>query len=91
MLEYLFNKDAAGLKAWNFIKKRLQHYCFAVKLAKILRTPFFIEHLWNLLLNAQYAVLSTWLEYLSLLSMILWELLSLRCLTKYVLIFKKTQ
>ena len=34
MLEYLFNK--VGL-----IKKRLQHRCFSVKFAKVLRTPFF--------------------------------------------------
>ena len=29
-----------GLKACNFIKKRLQHRCFPVKFKKILRTPF---------------------------------------------------
>ena len=29
----LLNK-VAGLKAWNFIKKRLQHRCFPVKFAK---------------------------------------------------------
>ena len=38
------------LKAYNFIKKRLQHRCFPVKIAKCLRTGFFIEHLWWLLL-----------------------------------------
>ena len=32
-LESLFNK-VAGLRACNFIKKRLQHRCFPVKLAK---------------------------------------------------------
>ena len=32
-----------------FIKKRLQHRCFLVNITKILRTPFFIEHLWLLL------------------------------------------
>ena len=26
--------------AFNFIKKRLQHYCFSAKFAKFLRTPF---------------------------------------------------
>ena len=31
----------AGLRDCNFIKKRLQHRCFPVKLAKFLRTPFF--------------------------------------------------
>ena len=38
MLESLFNK-VAGLKACIFIKKRLQHRCFPVNIAKFLRTP----------------------------------------------------
>ena len=37
MLESLFKK-VPGLKAYNFIKKRLQHRCFPVKFAKFLRT-----------------------------------------------------
>ena len=45
--ESLFNK----FKAWNFIKKRLQYMRLPVKLAKFLRTPFFTEHLWWLLLK----------------------------------------
>ena len=40
----------AGLKVWNFIKNRLQHRRFPVKFVKFLRTPFFTEHLWWLLL-----------------------------------------
>ena len=40
MLESLFNK-VTGFQASNFIKKRLQHRCFPVKLVKFLRTPFF--------------------------------------------------
>ena len=39
MLESLFNK-VVGLKACNFIKRRLQHKCFPVKFAKCLRVPF---------------------------------------------------
>ena len=39
MLESLLNK-VAGLKACNFIKKRLQDTWFPGKFAKILRTPF---------------------------------------------------
>ena len=31
--------NAAGLKACNFVKKRLQNRCFPVKHAKFLRTP----------------------------------------------------
>ena len=40
-----------GLKACNFTKKRLEHRCFPVKIAKFLRTPFFTELLlpWLLL------------------------------------------
>ena len=34
----------------NFIKKRLQHRCFPANIAKFLRTTFFIQHLWWLLL-----------------------------------------
>ena len=36
-LESLFNK-VAGVQACNFIKKRLQHRCFPVAIAKFLRT-----------------------------------------------------
>ena len=47
----LFNK-VAGLQACNFIKKRLQHGCFPVNIAKCLRTAFFKEHLrWLFLLK----------------------------------------
>ena len=34
-------KKVAALKARNFIKKKLQHRCFPVYIAKFLRTPFF--------------------------------------------------
>ena len=36
-VEFLFNK-VAGLKTWISIKKRLQHRCFPVNIAKFLRT-----------------------------------------------------
>ena len=39
MMEFLSNK-VAGPQASNFMKKRLQHRCFSVKLAKSLRTAF---------------------------------------------------
>ena len=47
MLESPFNK-VTGLKACNFIKKRLQHMRFLVNIAKFLRTAL----LWNTLLTA---------------------------------------
>ena len=34
----------------NHLSQRLWHRCFPVKFAKFLRAPFFIEHLWWLLL-----------------------------------------
>ena len=40
VLESLFNK-AAALQVCNFIKKRLQHRCFPVIIAKFLRVPIF--------------------------------------------------
>ena len=40
VLGALFNK-AAGVKACNVIKKRLQHRCFAMNIAKSLRTAFY--------------------------------------------------
>ena len=39
MLESLFNKTA-GLKAYNFIKKRLWHRCFPVNIAKFVKNSF---------------------------------------------------
>ena len=39
LLESFFNK-LAGLKASNFIKKRLQHSCFPVSIAKFLTAAF---------------------------------------------------
>ena len=50
MLKSLFNK-VAGIHAWNITGKRMQHKCFPVNIAKCLRTVFFIEHLWWLLLD----------------------------------------
>ena len=41
----LFFNKFASLNACNFFKKRLQHRCFAVNIAKFLRTASFIEHL----------------------------------------------
>ena len=43
-LESLFNK-LAGLKVFNFIKKRLQTQVFSCKYYDIFKNSFFIEHL----------------------------------------------
>ena len=50
MLEPLCNK-VTGLEACNFIKKRLQHGCFPVNIAKFLRKALLIEHFGWLLLK----------------------------------------
>ena len=39
LLEFPFN-EVAGLKTCSFIKKRLQHRCFPVNIAKCLKTVF---------------------------------------------------
>ena len=49
VLESLFNKVAC-LQA-NFIKKKLQHRCFPVNIAKFFKDSFFIEHIRWLLLS----------------------------------------
>ena len=41
----IFFEKVAGLKACNFIKKRLKYRCFPVNIAKFLRTVFFIGNL----------------------------------------------
>ena len=41
-----------GLKPATLLKKRLWHRCFPVNFVIFLRTPFFIEHLWWLLLSS---------------------------------------
>ena len=46
----LFDK-VAGLRSATLLKKILWHRCFPVNFVKFLRTIFFMEHLWWLLLN----------------------------------------
>ena len=60
MQESLFNKYP-GLKAWNFIWKRLQHRCFSVKFTKFLRTHFFTEHIRWLLLKLSHELSRYWI------------------------------
>ena len=49
VLESILNK-VASLQACNFIKKRPQHRCFPVNIARFLRKAYIIEYLWWLLL-----------------------------------------
>ena len=59
MLEFLFNK-VAGLQVCNFIKKRLQHWCFSMKFAKSLRASFLQNTsggcFWKYLMNSLFIV-----------------------------------
>ena len=50
----IFAGKHQDLQACKSIKKRLQHKCFPVNIAKILRTAFFMEHLRWLLLQMLY-------------------------------------
>ena len=50
ILQYSQENTFVGLQAFNFINKRLQHRCFPMNSAKFLKTDFFIEHFWWLLL-----------------------------------------
>ena len=71
MLDSLFNK-VSGLKACNFIKKRLQRKCFSVNIAKFLRTAFLQNTsggcFWNMLLLNWLESIPTGLDMLELLT-----------------------
>ena len=54
VLELLFNK--VGLEVCNFIKKRLQHRCFLVNIAKFLRTFILKNILKGLLRTSNHKV-----------------------------------
>ena len=49
-LSLFFNK-VAGLRPATLLKKRHGHRCFPVNFVKFIRTPFYIEHVWWLLLH----------------------------------------
>ena len=54
-LEILSNSQENTWARVSFlISCRLWHRCFPVNFAKFLRTPFFMEHLWWLLLNMHH-------------------------------------
>ena len=57
VLESLFNK-VGTLEARNFIKKKLQHRCFSVKLSKFLKTLFLQNppggYFWKFLMNSLF-------------------------------------
>ena len=65
-----FNKVAGlrlrlTLRPATLLKRRLWHRCFSVNFVKFLRTPFFIKHLWWLLLHG-HRLLSTWIKFVGI-------------------------
>ena len=52
LCQSLFFNKVVDLRSATLLKKRLGNRCFPVNFAKVLRTPFFTEHLRWLLLNA---------------------------------------
>ena len=90
VLESLFN-IVAGLTACNLIKKRLQHSCFPVNIAKFPRTAFLIEPLrWILLtekksknLNTIYLMSSIFVCFWKT-NLLLFSLFSIKIRWKYV-------
>ena len=51
LCQSLFFNAVAGVRPPNLLKKRLWRSCFSVNFVKFLRRPFYIEHLWWLLLD----------------------------------------
>ena len=46
----VFCKKGVLIRPGTAFKKRVWHRCFPVNFVKFLRTPFFVEHFWWLLL-----------------------------------------
>ena len=61
----LFFNKVAGLRPVTLFKKRLWHRCFPLTFAKFLRTPFFMEHFWWLLLKIHIKILFVNFVYFS--------------------------
>ena len=59
---FSFNKFAGVMPA-TLLKKRVCQRCFPVNFAKFLRTPFFLEHLWWLLLELHLILISYFMHF----------------------------
>ena len=51
LCQSIFFNKVAGLRPATILKKILWHRCFPVNFVKFPKTPFYIEHLWWLLLS----------------------------------------
>ena len=56
LCQSLFYNNVAGARPATLLKKRLWYWWFPVNFVKFLRTPFYKEHLWWLLLDYFYWV-----------------------------------
>ena len=50
LCQSLFFNEVTGLRPAILLKKRLWHRCFPMNFVKFSRTPFYVGHLWRLLL-----------------------------------------
>ena len=63
LCQSLFFNNVAGLRPATLLKKRLWHRCFPVNFLKFLRTLFFTEHLWWLLLQLLSQLSTHWVGW----------------------------
>ena len=59
LCQSLFFNEVAGLRPATLLKKRLWQRCFPENFVNFLRTPFYIEHIWWLLLRLHLSILSS--------------------------------
>ena len=65
MCQSLFINKVAGLRPANLLIERLWHRCFLVNFVKFLRTPFFIEDIWRLLLYLKESICKASYQHLN--------------------------
>ena len=53
VVQRCFVNKVLDLRPATLLKKRFWHRCFPVNFVKFLRAPFYIEHLWMLLLRLE--------------------------------------
>ena len=64
LCQRLFFNKVAGMRPATLLKKNLWYRCFPLNFAKFLRTPFFTEHLWWLLLKVSNLGRGCWMLYM---------------------------
>ena len=69
----LFFNKIAGMRPVTLLKKRFWHSCFPVNFVKFLRTPFFTEHLWWLLLCLFKSRFGSAFEVFNFFNLLFWQ------------------